>query len=178
MNILDFIFLFFSNIRLYFFKVIYVGRFKAPLSLLSLCFPSLRIRNKGKVEIGKIKCRFGCNFFSDGGRITIGDGTFFNNYCSVNSRYRVVIGCNSLLGEGVKIYDHNHKINVDNTVSKTEFVTSSVIIGDDCWIGSNSIILPGVEICNNVTIGAGTVVTKSIVEAGVYVSSGNKLRKL
>lgn len=35
-------------------------------------------------------------------------------------------------------------------------------IGDDVWVGSNTVILPGVTIGNNVVIGAGSVVTKDI----------------
>jgi acetyltransferase-like isoleucine patch superfamily enzyme len=48
-------------------------------------------------------------------------------------------------------------------------------VGDHVSIGSNSTILP-VEICDHVVIGAGSVVTKSISEPGVYV--GNPARKV
>lgn len=48
-------------------------------------------------------------------------------------------------------------------------------IGDQVSIGSNATILP-VIICNNVVIGAGSVVTKDIAEPGVY--AGNPARKL
>jgi acetyltransferase-like isoleucine patch superfamily enzyme len=48
-------------------------------------------------------------------------------------------------------------------------------IGNNVSIGSNATILP-VEICNHVIIGAGAVVTKNIVESGVYV--GNPAKKI
>ena len=35
-------------------------------------------------------------------------------------------------------------------------------IGDNVWIGGNTVVLPGITIGNNVTIGAGSVVTKDI----------------
>ena len=41
-------------------------------------------------------------------------------------------------------------------------VSAPVSVGDDCWIGGGSIVLPGVRIGNGVTIGAGSVVTKDI----------------
>ena len=48
-------------------------------------------------------------------------------------------------------------------------------IGDRVSIGTNATILP-VEICNDVVIGAGSVVTKNITEPGIYV--GNPARLL
>ena len=48
-------------------------------------------------------------------------------------------------------------------------------IGDRCWIGANSIILPGVTIGNNVVIGAGSVVTKDIPDNVVAVGSPAKI---
>jgi acetyltransferase-like isoleucine patch superfamily enzyme len=40
--------------------------------------------------------------------------------------------------------------------------TRPVTIGDDCWIGAGTTILPGVTIGNGCTIGAGSLVTKDI----------------
>lgn len=49
-----------------------------------------------------------------------------------------------------------------------------VSIGDNCWIGGSSTILPGVTIGDNVTIGAGSVVVKDIPSNSVAV--GNPAR--
>lgn len=35
-------------------------------------------------------------------------------------------------------------------------------IGDDCWLGAGTNVLPGVTIGNGCTIGAGSLVTKDI----------------
>jgi acetyltransferase-like isoleucine patch superfamily enzyme len=51
----------------------------------------------------------------------------------------------------------------------------STIIGNNVSIGSNATILP-IEICDNVVIGAGAVVTKNIIIAGVY--AGNPAKKI
>ena len=51
----------------------------------------------------------------------------------------------------------------------------TTFVGDSVSIGSNATILP-VNICNNAVIGAGAVVTKDILEPGVY--AGNPARKL
>jgi acetyltransferase-like isoleucine patch superfamily enzyme len=48
-------------------------------------------------------------------------------------------------------------------------------IGNNVSIGTNSTILP-VEICDNVVIGAGSVVTKNITQSGIY--AGNPAKKI
>ena len=55
-------------------------------------------------------------------------------------------------------------------------IAKPVVIGDDCWIGGNSIILPGVTIGRGVTVAAGSVVTKNI-EPYVVVA-GNPAKKI
>lgn len=95
----------------------------------------------------------------------IGNNVFFNNYCSINCLNSLEIGEGSLFGEGVKIYDHNHKhqvINGNLQVERNAFSTQPVKIGKNCWIGSNVTILKGVEIGDNVIIGAGCLIYKSI----------------
>ena len=49
--------------------------------------------------------------------------------------------------------------------------TGEITIGDNVFIGSNSILLYGVSIGNNVVIGAGSIVTKDIPEGVVAVGS-------
>jgi acetyltransferase-like isoleucine patch superfamily enzyme len=55
-------------------------------------------------------------------------------------------------------------------VKSTEIIRSfpqfekEIIIGDDVWLGANSIILPGVKIGRGVIVGAGAVVTKDVAE--------------
>ena len=43
------------------------------------------------------------------GSLVVGDGTFFNNGCSLNCMKRIEIGRNCLFGENVTVYDHNHR---------------------------------------------------------------------
>lgn len=51
-----------------------------------------------------------------------------------------------------------------------------VHIGKNCWIGANAVILPGITICDNVVVGAGSVVTKDLPDNVVAV--GNPCRIL
>ena len=51
----------------------------------------------------------------------------------------------------------------------------STTIGNHVSIGTNATIMP-VNICDNVVVGAGSVVTKDITESGIY--AGNPARKI
>lgn len=95
---------------------------------------------------------------SKSGRVTIGDGTFFNNYCSINCHDEIIIGKNNLFGEGVKLYDHNHVFNDKNVDMKKTFRHGSIKIGNRNWFGSNVIILSKAKVGDNNVFGANVVV--------------------
>ena len=97
--------------------------------------------------------------------LVIDSSVFFNNYCSVNCLEKISIGENTMFGEGVKLYDHNHASGYEESiliVSKDQFETAPITIGKNCWIGSNVTILKGVTIGDNVIIGANCLIYKSI----------------
>ncbi|QNQ83110.1 acyltransferase [Lactobacillus sp. PV037] len=97
------------------------------------------------------------------GKVEIGKNCFFNNYCSINSLQTIKIGDGTLFGEGVKIYDHNHRFRDPNVPIKYQgYKSAPVNIGKHCWIGSNVIILKGTSIGDNCVIGAGCVVSGEV----------------
>ena len=99
------------------------------------------------------------------GEVVIGENTFFNNYCSINCLGKIAIGNNTLFGEGIKLYDHNHVFNKSDTLVENQgFSIGKINIGNNCWIGSNCIILNNVTIGDNVVIGAGCIITTSVPE--------------
>ncbi len=108
-------------------------------------------------------------FFCDyGENITIGENTFVNTNCMFLDNNKITIGKNGLVAPYVQIYTASHPLKASQRIIKTlggsEYLTSSkpVSIGDNVWIGGNSIICPGITIGHNVTIGAGSVVIKDI----------------
>lgn len=118
-----------------------------------------------KTKFGKnINIRKGLTISqSKDAKIIVGDGCFFNNYCSINAKEQVNIGDNCIFGENVKIYDHNHSFNKKNELIKNQgYSVASINIGNNCWIGSNVCILKGVSIGDNVVIGAGSIINKDI----------------
>lgn len=118
-----------------------------------------------KISFGKkvtFRRRFNI-FIENNAKIVIGENCFFNNDCSLNAQQEIIIGKDSIFGENVKIYDHNHVFkNKDERIINQGFKTGKVKIGNNCWISSNVVILKGVTIGDNVIIGAGCVIAKNI----------------
>jgi acetyltransferase-like isoleucine patch superfamily enzyme len=70
------------------------------------------------------------------------------------------IGDNTIIAPGVKIISSDHDFkNLNNHT-----LEDPIIIGSQCWIGANAVILPGVSIGNNTIVAAGAIVTKSFSE--------------
>lgn len=95
------------------------------------------------------------------GNIYIGQGVarYFANSggCYIQGKNGIYIDDHSIFAPGVKIISANH----DTDDFKKYVKTGPIRIGKKCWIGANAVILPGVELGDNVIVGAGSVVTKS-----------------
>lgn len=120
----------------------------------------LAMKKETKLIIGKnFRTRNNVSFrIYNEGKVEIGDNCFFNDGCSINCQQGIRLGNNLICGQNVMFFDHDHdyKNDINN------FVREDIVIGDNVWIGGNSIILKGVTIGNNVVIGAGTIVNKDI----------------
>lgn len=93
------------------------------------------------------------------GNVSIGNNCFFNNDCSVNCFNKIEICENTIFGENVRIYDHDHILKNEKIRVKNQgYKMGEVHIGANCWIGSNVVILRNTTIGDNCIIGAGTVV--------------------
>lgn len=109
----------------------------------------------------------------DGGKIEFGDGNFFNRNCTVVARKSIKIGNMCSFGPNVCIYDHDHPFGRAKE-SGEQFICSDVVIGNNCWVGANTVILRGTVIGDNCVIGAGCVV-KGNIPANSLVTSGREL---
>lgn len=88
----------------------------------------------------------------------------------------VTIGHRVMLGPTVSIFAATHETEVQSRRDNIEYARA-VTIGDDCWIGGNTVILPGVTIGKGCTVGAGSVVTRDIPPFSVAVGSPARVVK-
>lgn len=97
------------------------------------------------------------------GRVTIGDGVFFNRGCHVVVHEGLSIGNHCLFGELVSIHDDNHiPGRGSEPIASRGVRTAPITIGDNVWVGAKATVLPGVSIGDNAVIGANAVVTRDI----------------
>lgn len=124
----------------------------------------------GKSEDACINPPFYCDY---GSHIEVGKRFFANYNCTIIDVARVKIGDYCQMAPNVAIYTAGHPIHPDTRNSAFEY-GKEVTIGDNVWLGGNTVVCPGVYIGNNVVIGAGSVVTKDIPDWSI--AAGNPCR--
>ena len=108
-----------------------------------------------------------------GSHIYMGSGVYANFNLTVTDDGNVYIGDKVMFGPNVTIATANHPINPELRARGLQY-NKDVHIGENVWIGANTVIVPGVRIGKNTVIGAGSVVTKDIPDNVVAV--GNPCR--
>ena len=132
-----------------------------------------QIDRKASLIVGSnVICRNFENFHVSSGKLILHDGVFINNSCSFNCMERIEIGNGTMMGEGVRFYDHDH-IYTAEKIEKWQWTTAPIRVGRDCWIGSNVTILKGVTIGDNTIIGAGCLIRNDIPSNSVVYNDGN-----
>ena len=102
--------------------------------------------------------------------VTIGESSRFLSRNFSSEPFLITIGSNTTIAANVFLltHDYAHSLIHDTKLYKP------VTIGSNCFVGVNSVIMPGVIVSDNVIIGASSVVTKSIPPS--VVVAGNPAR--
>ena len=114
-------------------------------------------------------CKYGCN-------IHIGENFYANTECAFFDDMKITIGDNAILGSNVKIYTTHDPLD-EKGISLFSIYNDSVVIGNDVWIGGNTIILPHVAIGDNVIVLPGSVVVKSVPDNVIVGGNPAKIVK-
>ena len=145
------------------------------------------INHPGSVSLGeRVSIAYGCVLadLSPGQgvmpKIEIGDGTICLFRFQCNAAITVKIGSNVLMASNVLITDSDHVIEHDGlpVTQNEKLISRRVIIGNNCWIGQNVVVLKGVNLGDNCIIGANSVVTKSFGTNSVIAGNPAKLIKM
>lgn len=115
------------------------------------------------------RCDYGCN-------IETGENFMANFNFTVLDEALVKIGDNVFIGPNVSIYTACHPLDPDERRDGREWA-ESVTIGNDVWIGGNTVILPGASIGDGCTIGAGSVVRGNIPPRTMAAGNPAKVKR-
>ena len=113
-------------------------------------------------------------FYCDyGTHIYLGENFMCNYNCTILDVGKVEIGDNVMFAPNVSIYTAGHPVHPEARTTGYEYGIP-VKIGNNVWIGGNTVVTPGVTIGDNVVVGAGSVVTKDIPSD--VIAAGNPCR--
>ena len=93
-----------------------------------------------------------------GATLRLGKMSSLNSDCKIVCHEKIEIGENTIFGPNVLLFDHDHVFDSESGVKRKEYVSSEITIGNNCWIGANTVILRGTHIGDNCVVGAGSVV--------------------
>ncbi|MBN1972687.1 MAG: hypothetical protein JW787_03555 [Sedimentisphaerales bacterium] len=116
-------------------------------------------------------------YFGDGSQIEISDNSGIGINCRVCGN--VTIGNNVMMGPDVIILTRKHEFEKTDIpmIEQGRAPEMPVTIGDDVWIGTRSIILPGVSIGTGAIIGAGSIVTKDVPDYAIACGNPAQVKK-
>lgn len=120
-----------------------------------------------------IEAPFHCDY---GYNIEVGENFFANYNLVILDVGKVKIGKNVQFAPNVAIYTAGHPVHPDSRNSGYEYGID-ITIGDNVWLGGNTVVMPGVHIGNNVVIGGGSVVTKDIPDDVIAVGNPCRVRR-
>nr|WP_300840660.1 acyltransferase [uncultured Acetatifactor sp.] len=146
----------------------------------------MRIRGKRRISIGnyvsimngaRIEAIHMWRGRTLNGRLSIGDGTSFQQCCHIIAANSIKIGSECVFSAFVYIADCAHSYDPFDNIMDSPLDIKSVSIGNHCFVGIGSCIMPGVNLGDNVVIGANSVVTQDIPENCMAVGSPAQIIK-
>jgi acetyltransferase-like isoleucine patch superfamily enzyme len=127
-----------------------------------------------KVTVGRFAMVRPSSYYGGaaGEGLTVGNDSNIGAYCYIGCSGHITIGSNVMMSPRVSLYAENHNFADVTATMKSQGVTREpIVIEDDCWIASHSIVLAGVTIGRGSIVAAGSVVTKSVPPYSIVAGS-------
>ena len=107
--------------------------------------------------------------------LTMGNNSSIGPYGYVGCSGKITIGSNVMFGPKCSLFAENHIFSDTEASIKSQGVNQKgITIEDDCWIGSNVVILDGVTVGKGSVIGAGTLITSNVAPGSIVVDKRSK----
>lgn len=171
----------YTAIRIGFYKIFNGASFHS--GIIERISPNVVLEfNKGsKVKLGrKIRIHSGSKIkVRSGAELEIADNVKISYYCIIACQDSIKIGEGTEFGPSVYLYDHDHdhKKGFNANSNEEAFKKAPIVIGKNCWIGANTVILRGTTIGDNCVIGAGCVIRGSYDAGSLIVQKREDLIK-
>lgn len=135
-------------------------RFGASFPAVTSLLTEITVEGKSELHIDKkLKMHNGAKIrVRKGGKLIIGKNFGMSNGDVVTAYDHIRIGDNVMLGPNVLIYDQDHDYCAEGGVAAMKFKTAPITIGNNVWIGANTLILRGTTIGDNSVVGGGAVI--------------------
>lgn len=158
-------------VKVSFTKLFHPFNFHASVRSILSPFTEITLDRRAKLSIGmRFRMRDGAKIrVRSGATCRIGNNTSINSHNSIVCHESITIGDNVQFAPNVQIYDHDHDYKAIGGISAMKYKTSPITIGNDVWIGANTVILRGTEIGDNCVVGAGCVLKGKFKSGSVIV---------
>lgn len=132
---------------------------KINFPIITSPLTEITVDKKAKLDVGKnLKMRSGSKIrVRQFAEVKIGSNFSMSNNSVLTAHQSIKIGNDVILGPNVQIYDHDHDYKRPEGTKEGKYICDGVEIGNNVWIGANTVILRGTKIGDNCVIAAGSV---------------------
>ena len=103
--------------------------------------------------------------------VSVGDWTTIGYNTFIFASAGVTIGANCLIAPFCYLVDANHGTCRGELIRKQKLTAAPIAIGDDVWLGTRVVVLPGVRIGTGAVVAAGSIVTRDVPDYAIVAGT-------
>ena len=114
---------------------------------------------------------------ADDAIVQLGDSCFLGRGVELNVLSRISLGEHTLIAPGAFIVDHTHGLAPNRRIDEQDCLVGPVSLGNDVWVGTGAVILPGVHIADGAVVAAGAVVRADVPSNAIVAGVPAKVKR-